>query len=152
MTRFELRLASSLPPQEAWRRVLDLRAHTAVIPLTTLCGDALGADELRPGSRFVARTAVGPVVVDDPMVIDEIEPPSGAQPGVARIRKEGKVIRGWIALRVGAAPGGSEVEWTQEISVLGVPGAAGRVTAAVARVAYGATLRRLLARPGTDVG
>jgi carbon monoxide dehydrogenase subunit G len=146
MASFSLRLEPTLPAAEAWRRVLDLRGHTEVIPLTTVTGEAMTADDLVEGSRFVARTGVGPVGFDDVMVVDAITPPTLERAGEARIRKEGKVVRGSIDLRVTPAPAGSVVEWSQQIEVRGVPRALGPVVARVARTAYGTALRRLLAR------
>lgn len=147
MALFTIRLESPLPAPEAWERILDVHAHGEVVPFTTMRGDAMYAAELVPGSRFVARTGLGPLGFDDPMVVDEVSPPADDEPGVARIRKEGGVIRGWIELTVTPrSHGGSLVEWVQQISVRGVPRAAGPVTAAVARAAYGQALRRLLDR------
>src|SRR6478609_11154301 len=74
MADFEVHLDSPLSAPEAWRRILDLRAHTAVIPLTTVTGAALSAAELGPGSRFVARTGLGPIGFDDTMVVESIVP------------------------------------------------------------------------------
>lgn len=146
MASFTVHLDSTLPAPEAWRRVLDLHAHTAVIPLTTVTGDAMSADELVPGSRFVARTAVGPAGFDDVMLVESITQPGADHAGTAWIQKEGKVVRGSIDLRVAPAGGGSTVEWSQEIGVRGVPRFLDPVVAAVARAAYGSTLRRLLDR------
>jgi hypothetical protein len=147
MALFTIRLETPLPAPVAWERVLDVHAHGEVVPFTTMSGDAMYAAELVPGSRFVARTGVGPLAFDDPMVVDEITPPTADEPGVARIRKEGKVIRGWIELTVTPrSRGGSTVEWVQQISVRGVPAVAGPVTGAVAQAAYGQALRRLLDR------
>ena len=53
MAAFDVHLDTDLPAAEAWRRVLDLRAHSEVIPLTTVTGDQLEAAALVPGSRFV---------------------------------------------------------------------------------------------------
>jgi len=144
MARFTVTVVSDLPPTEAWRRLLDLRAHTRAIPLTTLRGDVLTADELVPGSRFVARTAVGPVGVDDRMVVDEITPPHTGAAGSARIRKEGNVVRGHIDLAVVPTPAGSRVEWDQVIRVRPMPALLDPVVALVARLAYATTIRRLL--------
>ena len=145
---FRLAIDSDQPASEAWRRVLDLRAHTRVIPLTTVTGDALSADALVAGSRFVGRTGLGhrgPFGFEDPMVVDEITPPSGPSAGVARIRKEGNVIRGSITLRVSPSPGGSTVDWQQDIRVRGVPGMLDGLVVAVARLSYAVAIRRLLA-------
>ena len=145
MARFRVVLPSSLTAAEAWRRVLDLRAHDRLIPLTRVTIGMSAAEDLRPGSRFVARTGLGPVGFDDRMVVDELTPPAGQVPGLARIRKEGRVVRGSIELQVTPRATGSVVDWRQEISVWGVPRALGWVTAGAGRAAYGMALRRLLA-------
>src|SRR4051812_42117897 len=100
MAHFEVHLGSTLPAPEVWRRVLDLRGHTAVIPFTTVTGTAMTADELVAGSRFVARTGLGPLGFDDIMVVDEISPPTADRAGEARIHKEGRLVRGSIDLVV----------------------------------------------------
>lgn len=146
VAHFDVRILSPLPADEAWARILDLNAHSAVIPLTTLTGDTLYAAGLVPGSRFVARTALGPVGFDDRMVVDEITQPTERDGASARIRKEGRAIRGIIHLTVTPVADGSRVEWSQDISVRGVPRALDPVVARVAWAAYGSTLRRLLAR------
>jgi len=146
MADFEVRLDPPLSAPEAWKRVLDLRAHTAVIPLTTVTGDAMVASELVGGSRFVARTGLGPVGFDDVMVVDSIAAPTVSSAGRARIRKEGKVVRGLIDLVVTPTDRGSSVRWTQHIRVRGVPAILDPVVSRIARAAYGSTLRRLLAR------
>lgn len=147
MSLFTIRIETPLSAPIAWERILDIHAHGEVVPFTRMRGDAMYAAELVPGSRFVARTGVGPLAFDDPMVVDELSPPTVDEPGLVRIRKEGNVVRGWIELTVTPRDhGGSIVEWVQQISVWGVPGVAGPVTAAVARAAYGQALQRLLER------
>jgi carbon monoxide dehydrogenase subunit G len=144
MARFTVDIETELPAEEAWRRLLDLRAHTAVIPLTTLSGDVLTAEDLVPGSRFVARTGLGPLGFDDRMVVDQIIPPEPDSAGSARIRKEGNVVRGHIDLAVVPTGRGSRVEWEQVIRVRPVPAALDPVVGRVARLAYATTIRRLL--------
>lgn len=146
MATFEVHIDSDLPAPEAWRRLLDLHAHSAVIPLTTLSGDVLEADRLVDGSRFVARTGIGPVAFDDAMVIEAIVPPTVHAAGSVRIRKRGKVVRGRIELRVAPTATGCAVDWFQRIGVLGAPGQLDRLVSRVARAAYGRALRQLLAR------
>lgn len=147
MAVFTVRIDTPLPAPVAWERILDVHRHGEVVPFTTVRGDALYAAELVPGSRFVARTGLGPLGFDDAMVVDEITTPTEESAGLARIRKEGKVVRGWIELTVmPRPPGGSMVEWVQQISVLGVPEVASPVAAAVAKAAYSRALRRLLER------
>lgn len=148
MALFRIRIQVPLSAVEAWARVLDLRAHGEIIPFTSVPGDAPGAAELVSGTRFVARTAWGPIGFDDPMIVDDITPPTSTSPGRARIRKEGNIVRGWVDVMVTPdGPAASTLEWAQEISVRGVPRALGGATRTVGRAAYGHTLRRLLARP-----
>ena len=146
MAHFEVHLDSPLPAPEAWRRILDLRAHSVVIPLTTVTGEVMSAGELVEGSRFVARTGVGPVGFDDVMVVQSVVQPTAHSAGSARIAKEGKVIRGRIDLLVTPTAAGSTVRWTQRIGVRCVPALLDPVVAKVAGAAYGSTLRKLLAR------
>ncbi len=146
MPRFELTIVSSLPAPEAWRCILDLRAHSEVIPLTTVTGAALDTSELTPGARFVAHTGLGPLGFDDAMVIDSYTPPTEHDPGVARIRKEGRAVTGHITLRVAPTSHGCVVTWKQRIGVRGIPGAVDAVVARVAGAAYRRTLVQLLRR------
>ena len=56
---------------EAWRRVVDVSAHGEVVPFTTGRGPA--PEDAVVGSRYVARTRLGPLGFDDVMVVREIE-------------------------------------------------------------------------------
>lgn len=89
--RFTVSLTADCTAAESLGRVLDLRAHTHVIPWTTV-RPALSFPELAPATGFVARTAVGPCGFDDPMVVEAIEQRRGWHR--VRIRKEGRAIGG----------------------------------------------------------
>ena len=151
MAHFEVQIDTRRSPGDAWDRVLDLRLHDLLIPFTRITSGKVPAAELGSGSAFVARTGLGPLGFDDPMVVEELVRPSGGSAGLARIRKHGKVIRGSIELRITQQPGGSRVKWNQEITVWGVPRALGWMTARVSRAAYGMALRRLLAHDPAPV-
>jgi hypothetical protein len=146
MPRFEVTIDSPLPAPEAWRRILDLRAHGAVIPLTKVSGEALEAGRLAPGSRFVARTGLGPIGFDDPMLVESCAAPTEHDAGVARIRKEGRTVTGRITLRVTPTATGSVVGWKQRIRVRGVPAVFDAAVARVAEAAYRRALEGLLRR------
>lgn len=153
MARFTVRVQVPIPAEEAWERVLDLRAQEAIIPFTTVRRVSVPGEDppsengLRVGTRFVGRTALGPVGFDDPMVVETLRPPGGDVPGFARIRKEGRVIGGWIDLAVASeGPGSSRVQWSQGIAVRGVPRVLDPLVYVVARAAYGWAIRRLLQR------
>lgn len=124
----------------------DLDAHSELIPLTRLSGDGVGGRPLREGARFVARTAVGPLGVDDVMEVRAFTFPAAAGPARAQILKTGRLIRGRIDAEVAAAPGGSVVLWRQEIGLRGLPSLFDPVVALVAKAAYRSVLTRLLAR------
>jgi hypothetical protein len=145
MVHFEVRLDTSLSARAAWDRVLDLRLHDRLIPLTRITRGMVPAAGLRPGSEFVARTGLGPIGFDDRMVVTDVTAPVDGSAGFARIEKQGRVIRGSIVIRVSPTLGGSRVTWDQEISVWGVPRALGWLEARASRAAYGMALRRLLA-------
>ncbi|WP_077491085.1 SRPBCC family protein [Sinomonas mesophila] len=145
MHRFGIALESPLLATAAWDRVLDLRAHSRVAPLTRITVGAVAARELRAGHRFVAHTALGAVGFDDVMTVAEVSPPEGSVPGRARIVKSGRVIRGEVVITVSAHDGGSIVRWEQDFALGRLGGPLGRLAARAARLAYRRALRRLLA-------
>ena len=150
MHRFGIALESPLPAPAAWDRVLDLRAHSRVAPLTRITVGAVPAGNLRPGHRFIARTALGRVGFDDVMTVAEVSPPAAGMPGRARIVKSGRVIRGEVVITVTpkdrlAPDGGSTVRWDQDFALGPLSGPLGRLAASVARLAYRSALHRLLA-------
>ncbi|MGN6754041.1 MAG: hypothetical protein ACTHJJ_15970, partial [Intrasporangium sp.] len=134
MAHIAVRLRAPVAARVAWERILDLQAQEEVIPFTTVRrspspaqdpavpgagGGSTGTraastvPELRVGTRFVGRTAWGPVWFDDPMVVEALRPPTDERPGFARIRKEGTVVRGWIDHTVtGEGPASSRVLWS----------------------------------------
>ena len=148
MGSFRFVLSTDLPPAAAFARVLDLRVHDDVVPLTRITEGRVAADALHAGSRFVARTALGPLGIDDPMVVDELTPPTDDAPGHALIRTQGRVLRGVVRLQVDAAPGGgSSITWDQDLRVPWLSAIASPVVTAVGRAAYRRTLQRILAAP-----
>ena len=145
MHRFAITLDSPLPASAAWERVLDLRAHSRVAPLTRMTSGAVAARDLLVGHRFVARTGLGPWGFDDVMTVAEIAPPTAGAPGHTRIVKSGRVIRGQVVVTVTPHDGGSSVRWEQDFALGRLGGPLGRLAAGGARFAYGNALRRLLA-------
>lgn len=141
MGQFIVRLQPPLPAVEAFDRLLDLDAHTELIPFTTVRHDGL----LGVGRTFVGRTGLGPVSFDDTMVIDEFRRPAPGVPGRCRIRKTGRWVLGTIDLTVTEAADHAVVIWAQDIRLPGVSRVADPVVTEVARVAYRTMLGRLLA-------
>lgn len=144
MNSFTVRLQAQCPADQALSRVLDLRAHSQVIPLTTLT-PAPAFSDLTPGFRFVARTALGPLGFDDPMVVEHI----GTVPGraAARLRKEGRAIRGRIRVDCRDTDGGgSALTWQQEVHLPWWPRSLHWMATPVLKIGYRRVLRQLLAR------
>lgn len=105
---FVLTRESSLSPGQVWQRLASMADHTAAVPLTVTVTDP-GEPEV--GWTFLVRTSLGPLHFDDPMVVQEWDPPRGW-----RIRKNGP-LRGWAAAVVQPYAGGSRLTWTEEIWV-----------------------------------
>ncbi|MFI8511943.1 SRPBCC family protein [Streptomyces sp. NPDC085460] len=144
MSRFRVARSVPLAPAEAWRRLTDWPAHGRQVPLTRTA--VLTPGPSRVGTRFTARTGLGPLGFDDPMEVVRWEPPLGDRPGVCRLEKYGRLVRGWAEIRVAAESGGARVVWTEELAVRGLPRAFDGVLARAGRVVFGRALDGLLRR------
>ena len=146
MTLFRVERTVALPPDEVWRRLTDWPAHGRQVPLTRTRVLTPGPNSA--GTRFTARTGIGRLAFDDPMEVVRWEPPEAGRPGVCRLEKSGRVVRGWVTVEVTEAPrGGCRVEWTEELAVRGLPRAFDPVLARAGQVLFGRAVDGLL-RPG----
>lgn len=143
MPEFVIRLSTPLDAAVAFDRLVDWDRHSAAIPLTTLTYEGVA----RVGQRFVARTAVGPLGFDDVMVVELLRRPTGELPGVVEVSKHGRVLGGTVHWTVTPTPGGSEIEWRQQLVVRWLPRLLDPLVAAIGKVAYGMGVRRLLGTP-----
>jgi hypothetical protein len=116
VARFEAETDVAVPPQRAWRALVDWPAHGRWVPLTTV--RVLTPRREGIGTRFVGRTAVGPIGFDDPMEVVEWCPPGPGVPGECRVVKQGRVLRGeaWFEVADGPA-GGSRVTWVEDVGL-----------------------------------
>jgi carbon monoxide dehydrogenase subunit G len=128
-------------PERAWAALTDWAGQRTWMPATRVRA-VQGAGD-RVGDRIVARTALGPVGVDDPMQITLWRPPERCH-----VRHLGRIVRGTGAFEVLATDGGCRVTWAEFLVAPG--GAAGAAAlAALARVGRAfllLALRRLSAR------
>ena len=120
-------------PAQVWERLWDLDRHTAAIPLTTTLGGPLG-----PGAGFVARTRLGPVAVDDEMVVRLWEPHEHAV-----IEKVGRPLTGQIEVTLRPAGADTRLRWEQRYAVARVPGALAALAAPAVRAAYLRAVRQI---------
>ncbi|AJF63844.1 SRPBCC family protein [Streptomyces vietnamensis] len=143
MTLFRIERTVPLAPEEAWRRLTDWPAHGRQVPLTRTIVLTPGPNG--PGTRFTARTGLGRLAFDDPMEVVRWEPPAADHPGVCRLEKSGRVVRGWAQVEVvGTRTGGTRVLWTEDLSVRGVPTAFDGLLASAGRLVFGRALKGLL--------
>jgi hypothetical protein len=132
-----------VPAERLWERLVDWPSQGEWVPLTrvrTVAGSGWGV-----GGRIEARTGVGPIGYDDPMVITRWEPPYSFE-----VLHTGQLVRGEAGFDVAAVdPRRSRVEWWEALELpLGRAGGLGwRLTAPL----WEAVLRRALARLATLV-
>lgn len=138
---------TSLTPQAAWAAVTDFAGHGRLMPLTRVLREPAAPDNPGPGWRFIARTSLGPVTLDDPMRLTRWDPPGPAGIGLFRADKVGPVLAGWTVTLVHPAPGGSIVCWTQQLRPhFWLPRPAELLVDRIALWLYGNALDHLLAR------
>ncbi|OIK25139.1 SRPBCC family protein [Streptomyces malaysiense] len=143
MPTFTLTRTVPLPLDEAWRRITEWPRHGTAVPLTRI--SVLTPGPTRVGTRFTARSGIGPLAVDDPMEVTAWRPPADGEDGMCRLEKRGRVVLGWAQIEVRPGPGGrSRVVWQEELRVRLLPGAFDGVVAATARTVFGRAMNRLL--------
>ncbi|MEV7180955.1 SRPBCC family protein [Kitasatospora sp. NPDC093679] len=144
MARIVLTRRSPLAPAVCWERLTDWPRHGDRVPFTEV--SVVHGSGRQAGDTILARTAVGPMTFDDPMEIVALESPGPGRPGFCRLEKRGRVVRGWAELGVRRRPGdsGTDVTWTEELTVAALPGALEAVVAPVGRVVFGRVLSHLL--------
>ncbi|MFK0128698.1 SRPBCC family protein [Streptomyces nigra] len=146
MATFLLQRTVPLPLDEAWRRLTEWPRHGDVVPFTRI--RVLTSGPTREGTRFVARTGLGPLGFDDPMDVTLWEPPGDTAPGRCRLEKRGRVMTGWAEIEVRPGPGGrTRAVWHEEVRVRFVPGALDGVVRLAGRYLFGRAMNRLLRTP-----
>lgn len=131
---FEIRLAIPGHPDQVWKRLWDLRRHTAAVPFTVVSGGPLG-----PGVQFVGRTGLGPLQVDDVMTVREWEPPRRCV-----VEKIGSPLRGRIEATLHPLGGGRTLlRWRQSYAVRRLPDRLTCLTRPLVRAGYAVALRRI---------
>ncbi|MFJ3231941.1 SRPBCC family protein [Streptomyces sp. NPDC086787] len=146
MATFHLERTAPLPTDEAWRRLTEWPRHSRTVPLTRVV--VITEPPTREGTRFVARTGLGPLSFADPMEVTLWRPPRDGEPGLCRLVKRGRVVLGWAELEVQPGPGGgTRVLWREELRVRGLPGAFDPVLVRASRAVFGRAVDDLLGRP-----
>lgn len=145
MPTFSLVRTPPLPPDEAWRRLTEWPRHADAVPLTRI--RVLTPAPTREGTRFVARSGLGPLTVDDVMEVTVWRPPAGDEGGLCRLEKRGRIVLGWAEIEVLPGPGGrSRVVWREELRVRSLPRAFDGALEWTSRRMFGRAADRLLRR------
>jgi hypothetical protein len=143
---FLVERTAPLPLAEAWRRLTEWPRHGAAVPLTRVTVGTPPPTAV--GTLLVARTGVGPLSFADPMEVTAWRPPGDDEPGLCRLEKRGRVVRGWAELEVRPGPGGRAwVIWREEIGVRFLPSLFDGVLRHTARGVFGRAVNRLLRTP-----
>ncbi|MGW0993926.1 SRPBCC family protein [Streptomyces sp. NPDC002520] len=145
MPLFTLERTAPLTLDEAWRRLTDWPRHGDVVPLTRIT--VLTPGPTGTGTRFTARTGIGPLGFEDPMEVTVWLPPRDDEPGLCRLEKRGRVVLGWAEIEVRPGPGGrSRVVWREDLRVRFLPRFLDGVVEGAARSLFGRAVNRLLRR------
>ncbi|MFC4329429.1 SRPBCC family protein [Streptomyces andamanensis] len=146
MVTFCLERTPPLSPGETWRRLTEWPRHGGAVPLTRVT--VLTPAPTGAGTRFVARTGLGPLGFDDPMEVTLWRPPAGGEPGLCRLEKRGRVILGRAEIEVRQDPGGrTRVRWREELRVRFLPALFDPLLDRAARAVFGRAVDGLLRRP-----
>ncbi len=143
MVNFLLERTVPLPLDEAWRRLTEWSCHARAVPLTRI--RVSPSEPTHEGTLVVARSGIGPLSFTDPMEVTVWQPPGEDSPGLCRLEKRGRVVRGWAEIEVRPGPGGrARVVWREEMAVRFVPGGLDGVVERVGRYVFGRAVNRLL--------
>ena len=127
-------------PERVWLVVTDWEGQGRWVPRTRVRRVPTGRTGV--GERIVARTALGPVGFDDPMVVTAWDPPRRCE-----LLHTGRVVRGTGQIAVTAQDGGSRVTWSEQVALPGGPLArvGWPLAAPLIRAGFRRALRRLTA-------
>ena len=137
---FEVRVHVPEAAQVVWARLIDLDAHSAAIPLTTVT--PVG-EKMRQGLRFVGETSLGPICMNDSMLVVRADAPTDDHPGRLEVEKFGPVA-GLVEASVEQVATGTVVLWKQSLRPAWLPKFLRPAGAMVAKAAYGVGLRQII--------
>ncbi|WP_328535447.1 SRPBCC family protein [Streptomyces sp. NBC_00344] len=142
MALLRIERSVALPATEAWRRLTRWEQHAAHVPLTRITVTTPGPTDA--GTRFVARTGAGFAGFDDPMEVVRWQPPVEGHPGLCRLEKRGRIIRGWAEIEVRPVGPGCQVVWREELRVSRLPRFFDGLTSRVGNLVFGRAVTGLL--------
>ena len=133
---FTLRQDWSIPADRLWNALADWEGHSEWIPATRvriLSGDG------GLGTKFVARTGIGPLGFDDNMTVIEFD----AATRHSVVEKTGPLLKGTAGFRIDPNGAGCKLTWFETVQVPGLPRILSPVVAKVGTVLFAVALGRL---------
>ena len=103
------------------------------------------APPTRVGTRFVARTGIGSIGIDDPMEIVLWSPPTAGSTGYCRMEKRGSAVLGWATIEVRPDGPGTWIRWREELRMRWLPSVFDEPTRWTATLLFGRVVDALLA-------
>ncbi len=137
---FEVRLHVPASAHVVWARLVDLDAHSAAIPLTRVTPVR---ESMRRGLRFVGETSLGPLHINDRMLVARADAPTRNRPGRLVVEKFGPVA-GLVEASVEQVATGTLVVWRQSLRPSWLPAILRPAGAIVAKIAYSIGLRQIV--------
>jgi uncharacterized protein YndB with AHSA1/START domain len=143
VARFTAVVDTPAPPERTWKALTDWPSHGRWVPLTRVT--VLTPSASGVGARFVGRTGLGPLAVDDPMEVVEWREPAPGVPGHCRVVKQGRVVLGEASFDVVEHAHGSRVTWTEDVEIAPVrlTRPFGGLVALAGRLAFTRSLRAM---------
>ncbi|MGW0414447.1 SRPBCC family protein [Streptomyces collinus] len=143
MPFFSLERTVPLSVEETWRRLTRWPRHGDAVPLTRVT--VITSPPTQEGTRFVARTGIGPLAFEDPMEVTVWHPPADGELGLCRMEKLGRAVRGWAEIEVRPGPGGrTRLVWREELDVRFAPAFCDEPLRRIALSVFGRAVNRLL--------
>lgn len=136
IVEFSVELNFPVSADRLFAALVDWRSHQDWIPATTvrvLEGDG------GIGTRFVARSGVGPLAFDDTMTVTVLD----AETRRAEVVKTGPLLGGGAGFSVDATASGARLHWHEAVEVPHLPRPLAPVAAWVGGLLFRTALRRL---------
>ena len=133
---FTVDVASAWPAERMWQALTDWAGHARWIPATTV---TMLQDDAGVGPEFIARTGIGPLTLDDTMVVREFD----AERRLAIVEKTGPMIVGTAGFLVTPRPGGCVIRWVEDVTVPRAPRCIAPLLSHVGALSFRFALHRL---------
>lgn len=129
------------PPERLWAAMVDWEAHGEWIPATVV--EVGPGDPTVVGATFTGLTGYGPVMLVDPMVIDEISWDPATGHGRCVVNKLGPQLRGRAGFDLGPTDSGSRIVWFEDVTVRYLPRLLAPVVNRLSAVGFSLGMRKL---------